>query len=696
MKKIISILTLIAFLVTTSSLRGAVGAEAISVLAVKAPNHNSHWRSSWVRGTAAGNGVIDPETMEKLYRMREIINEELRNFSVEQLRLYKQPGTAFIPSSMIDAYQALKSLNLSRGSKLLDVGAGDGTVLFVATLLGYEAVGYENNSALIELFEAVKKRLTSEGIGNFDNAEVKLGNVLDADFSEYDVIYNYKGGLSNENEERLKEELALQMREGAYLIVYSEYYRASPKDYYNENLPFVRTLISGPGLKHDPYYTNLYVKQTAVPPELQALAQRALDNLHVWEVATGRVVMVSVTPVTDDDCQSIEDDMSLYAAKIFNSASGIMQVKLTISGRNRPIKGLIKYLSGPDIPDDFNAITGVSKEVFDGEQSLSIEFIDVCELDRYVSQNREFSGIGKSLIAWLVAESVRQNYAGQIQVMANDPAGNTGGAEKFYEAIGMDSVQPASLKWFYFTPERAQQFLRDFIAEAEGEEDFISFAELEEANDDIPPDGNAVFRSFHANNFLTLLKKLQASNWASENGFDIEREILSKGNKALCIGLETGIGDDLSFDALMEDNLVTVLSDLGMDIMGLDPAIPNDYDDPKYISDASHQMPEVADDQFDVVVSIGLFEPGYAAKLIRRLYYLSSKEFYLLTAKNIKRVLKDGGYFILDTFGDKNELFLEILEAEGFQVEEIEKGHYLIINHKSSLPVGTDDANRAP
>ena len=72
------------------------------------------------------------------------------------------------------------------GKKFLDLGSGRGEIVEKALELGADAYGVEINA---ELFSESKAK-----------DRIIFGNILDQEFSKYDILYYYIGGCKRETE----------------------------------------------------------------------------------------------------------------------------------------------------------------------------------------------------------------------------------------------------------------------------------------------------------------------------------------------------------------------------------------------------------------------------------------------------------------------------------------------------------------
>ena len=120
----------------------------------------------------------------------------------------------FYPSALEDLRDALEYY-IEPGTRFLDLGSGDGRVVFYANALGADATGYESDRRLLE---------TSH------RAQVALGQKLAADrlrlvekdfytvsWSEYDVIFYYD--LGTDDPLKLRQKIFAELAPGAVFLV---------------------------------------------------------------------------------------------------------------------------------------------------------------------------------------------------------------------------------------------------------------------------------------------------------------------------------------------------------------------------------------------------------------------------------------------------------------------------------------------
>ncbi len=120
----------------------------------------------------------------------------------------------FYPSLLDDLIPALRAA-LRPGARLLDLGSGDGRVVFLASLLGAHATGIEYDRAMHRIAIAARDRLA--GLVDPERAVLQRGDFFRVDYSAYDVLYYYQAGAYAEK--RLGLKIAAELRPDAALLV---------------------------------------------------------------------------------------------------------------------------------------------------------------------------------------------------------------------------------------------------------------------------------------------------------------------------------------------------------------------------------------------------------------------------------------------------------------------------------------------
>jgi len=120
----------------------------------------------------------------------------------------------FYPSSLDDIRAGLAAV-VRPGLKFLDLGSGDGRVVFLAVVLGADATGIEYDARVHAVAKEALARLTA----TVPRARVRLrrGDFFRADWSGYDVIFYFGSGTFAED--RMFAKLAREMKPDAMLLL---------------------------------------------------------------------------------------------------------------------------------------------------------------------------------------------------------------------------------------------------------------------------------------------------------------------------------------------------------------------------------------------------------------------------------------------------------------------------------------------
>jgi SAM-dependent methyltransferase len=120
----------------------------------------------------------------------------------------------FYPSILEDLLPAFTA-TLRPEARVLDLGSGDGRVVFMAALLGARAEGVEFDRSLHAIALEARGRLRDR----IDPAHAVLrrGDFFAEDFHPYDILFYYGSGCSMEA--RLLDKLRREMNESAVLIL---------------------------------------------------------------------------------------------------------------------------------------------------------------------------------------------------------------------------------------------------------------------------------------------------------------------------------------------------------------------------------------------------------------------------------------------------------------------------------------------
>ena len=121
----------------------------------------------------------------------------------------------FYPSLLDDLLPAFRA-EVRSGRRFLDLGSGDGRVVFLAAFLGADATGIEFERTLHHLARHARRRLAH--LVPIEHAHLRRGDFLVEDFSRYDILFYYAGHGSF-LEQALMEKVARELHEGAVAII---------------------------------------------------------------------------------------------------------------------------------------------------------------------------------------------------------------------------------------------------------------------------------------------------------------------------------------------------------------------------------------------------------------------------------------------------------------------------------------------
>ena len=120
----------------------------------------------------------------------------------------------FYPTWLDELLPALRAV-VRPGARFLDLGSGDGRVVFMAAAMGAHATGIEFDRRLHRLALDARGRLGD--ILDIDRAVLKRGDFFKEDFSGYDIFFYFGSGSSAES--TLLARLRREMRPDAVLVL---------------------------------------------------------------------------------------------------------------------------------------------------------------------------------------------------------------------------------------------------------------------------------------------------------------------------------------------------------------------------------------------------------------------------------------------------------------------------------------------
>ncbi len=137
--------------------------------------------------------------------------EEQMQFLDKEIPLDKGLFYPVLLEDMLPAFERY----LSPGKRFLDLGSGDGRVVFMAAVLGADAVGIEYDKQMVKISRRAGKALSE--LLDPKSWRIKKGDFFRSSWSGYGVIFFFD--LSSFEPERVRQKLQHEMDPGAILIV---------------------------------------------------------------------------------------------------------------------------------------------------------------------------------------------------------------------------------------------------------------------------------------------------------------------------------------------------------------------------------------------------------------------------------------------------------------------------------------------
>jgi SAM-dependent methyltransferase len=162
--------------------------------------------------------LYSPEMLQRMSGSAAQAPEAIRDDPRSQVKYLKTEEKVarglFYPSILEDLLPAFTA-TIRPESRVLDLGSGDGRVVFMAALLGARAEGVEFDQSLHKIALEARGRLRDR----IDPARAVLrrGDFFAEDFRPYDILFYYGSGCSMET--RLLDKLRREMNESAVLIL---------------------------------------------------------------------------------------------------------------------------------------------------------------------------------------------------------------------------------------------------------------------------------------------------------------------------------------------------------------------------------------------------------------------------------------------------------------------------------------------
>lgn len=118
-------------------------------------------------------------------------------------------GAPYVPTRNQDLKKVFSDIKLPKNALVIDLGSGDGRLLYMAAQKGYSVIGYEINPVLW---------LTSSyRLKKFPNASVRLKSMWRADVSNADLVFTF---LATKYMSKLEDKLQKEMKPGSYFASY--------------------------------------------------------------------------------------------------------------------------------------------------------------------------------------------------------------------------------------------------------------------------------------------------------------------------------------------------------------------------------------------------------------------------------------------------------------------------------------------
>lgn len=129
----------------------------------------------------------------------------------------KRDKGLFYPSDLSDVFEAIAA-EVRPGTKFLDLGSGDGRVVFLAALLGADATGIEYEKEIHGL--ALRAEESLADLLPRERIHLRHGDFLKEPFERYDVLFYFDSGTFARS--ALFDKIGAEMRHGARLLLAHE------------------------------------------------------------------------------------------------------------------------------------------------------------------------------------------------------------------------------------------------------------------------------------------------------------------------------------------------------------------------------------------------------------------------------------------------------------------------------------------
>ncbi len=137
--------------------------------------------------------------------------EAQQQFLVKEIPLDKG---LFYPISLENLLPAFERY-VTPGVRFLDLGSGDGRVLFLANVLGADAVGIEYDKKMVKISRRARKAL--KDLADRDRLEIVRDDFFAHRWSGYDVVFYFD--QSSFAQDRVRQKLRRELDPGAILLI---------------------------------------------------------------------------------------------------------------------------------------------------------------------------------------------------------------------------------------------------------------------------------------------------------------------------------------------------------------------------------------------------------------------------------------------------------------------------------------------
>ena len=130
-------------------------------------------------------------------------------------------GGKFQRASLQAVDVMFRKMRFTKGKRFLDVGSGDGRVVFLAAMHGLDATGVERDKRQKALIEKNEREGVDNNLFERGTTHWLWEDVMDIDLSQYDVIFLHDGGL-NKDKEKLEEKIIKEGKGSVLFVVMGE------------------------------------------------------------------------------------------------------------------------------------------------------------------------------------------------------------------------------------------------------------------------------------------------------------------------------------------------------------------------------------------------------------------------------------------------------------------------------------------